>query len=66
MPVGFDMCRDSGGKIRTKTLGDGKYMHICYLGKKSYAGEVKTKAKNKMAKGKKVAPKAKKGGKKYK
>jgi len=43
MPAGFDYCRTNGGRIRTKDLGNGKYMHICYLDGKSYAGEVKTK-----------------------
>jgi len=46
MPAGFDRCRKAGGRIRTKTLGDGKYMHICFLNRKSYAGEVKTKEKS--------------------
>ena len=43
MPAGFDACRKAGGKIRTKELKGGKYMHICILNGKSYAGEVKTK-----------------------
>ena len=45
MPEAFDACRRNGGKIRTKTLGKGKYMHICILGGKTYPGEVKTKKK---------------------
>lgn len=43
MPVGFDRCRKQGGRIRTLKLKEGKYIHICYLGGKSYKGEVKTK-----------------------
>ena len=44
MPAGFDACRKNGGKIRTKQMEGGKYMHICILGGKSFAGEVKTKS----------------------
>lgn len=33
--------------MRTKELPDGKYMHICFLGGKSYAGEVKSKKEEK-------------------
>ena len=43
MPKGFEMCRKAGGKIRTKQLSNGRYMHICFLNGKSYPGEVKTK-----------------------
>ena len=43
MPKGFEMCRKAGGKIRTKQLSNGKYMHICFLNGKSYPGEVKAK-----------------------
>ena len=43
MPKDFDECQKNGGRIRTKTLSDGKYLHICYLAGKSYAGEVKQK-----------------------
>ena len=48
MPAGFDMCRKNGGRIRTKKLKGGKYMHICFLDGKSYAGEVKTAKKPKV------------------
>jgi len=34
-----------GGRVRTKKLKDGKYMHICFKNGKSYAGEVKKKKK---------------------
>ena len=43
MPKDFDECRRRGGRIRTKTLSGGRFMHICFLNGKSYAGEVKTK-----------------------
>jgi len=42
-PQAFENCRRNGGKIRTKTLSGGRYMHICFLGGKSYPGEVKKK-----------------------
>lgn len=43
MPADFERCQANGGKIRTKTLSGGKYMHICILNGKTYAGEVKKK-----------------------
>ena len=45
MPKAFDHCVSQGGKIRTKTLPKGKYLHICIPkgGGPSVAGEVKTK-----------------------
>ena len=43
MPKDFDACRAGGGKIRTKELSGGRYMHICFLNGKSHAGEVKKK-----------------------
>ena len=43
MPAGFEKCQKEGGRIRTKTLSDGRYMHICFKDGKSYAGEVKKK-----------------------
>lgn len=45
MPAAFDKCVNSGGKVRTKTIGKNKYQHICILGDKTYAGYVKTKKK---------------------
>lgn len=47
MPKGFNMCRKKGGRIRTKSLPDGRYIHVCFLKGKSYAGEVKRKKKRK-------------------
>jgi len=43
MPAGFNKCRRRGGRIRTKKLKGGKYIHICFLNGKSYRGEVKRK-----------------------
>jgi hypothetical protein len=43
MPEAFDKCVRAGGKVRTKSMSNGKYMHICFLGNKSYAGEIKSK-----------------------
>jgi len=42
MPQAFDDCVKNGGKVRTKKISGGRYMHICFLNGKSYAGEVKT------------------------
>ena len=47
MPKAFEHCIKAGGRVRTKTMGNGKYMHICFLKGKSYAGEIKTKKTNK-------------------
>ena len=45
MPADFDKCRSNGGKIRTKKLTGGKYMHIWIpkSGGPSVGGEVKEK-----------------------
>jgi hypothetical protein len=42
MPAAFEACVKNGGRVRTKRLSEGKYMHICFKDGKSYAGEVKT------------------------
>lgn len=42
MPKAFDACVKNGGRVRTKSLKGGKYIHICFLKGKSYAGVVKT------------------------
>lgn len=41
MPKGFNNCRSKGGKIITKRVNKEQYIHICYLGDKSYPGEIK-------------------------
>lgn len=43
MPVQFDSCVKNGGKVRTKKLKGGKYIHICWINGTSYSGEVKKK-----------------------
>ena len=43
MPKAFTDCVKNGGKVRTKKLSGGKFVHICFLNGKSYAGEVRTK-----------------------
>ena len=45
MPAAFLKCVKNGGRVRTKKLSGNKYMHICFLNGKSYAGELKTKEK---------------------
>ena len=42
MPKDFDKCVKNGGRVRTKKLSKGEYIHICFINGKSYAGEVKT------------------------
>jgi len=42
MPADFEKCVREGGRVRTKKLSGGRYMHICFKDGKSYAGEVKT------------------------
>lgn len=51
MPAKFDACRKAGGKIRTKSMSGGRYMHVCVepggkkgpRGGRTVAGEVKRK-----------------------
>jgi len=43
MPADFTRCVRAGGRVRTKRLKAGKYMHLCFKGGKSHAGEVKTR-----------------------
>lgn len=43
MPQAFDDCVKSGGRVRTKTLPNGKYIRLCFKDGKSHAGEVKEK-----------------------
>lgn len=50
MPKGFENCVSKGGRVRTKPLSNGRYMHICFLDGKSYAGEVKKKEAKKSVK----------------
>jgi hypothetical protein len=43
MPKDFNECVRKGGRVRTKKLSGNRYIHICYLNGKSYAGEVHKK-----------------------
>ena len=58
MPKAFENCVKNGGRVKTKSLSDGRYMHICFLNGKSYAGEIKT-AKSKSSTSSLVKPKKK-------
>lgn len=42
MPKAFENCVKNGGRVRRKTLSGGRYMNICFLKGKSYAGHVHT------------------------
>lgn len=46
MPTDFDKCVANGGKVRTIKRSSGTYQHICFIGGKSFAGEVKKKQVN--------------------
>ena len=53
MPKDFDNCVKRGGRVRTikpKGKDSSVYMHVCYLGKKSYAGEIKHASAKTLAK----------------
>lgn len=43
MPEAFDKCARSGGRVRTESLGAGRYRHVCWKGKKRYEGHAKHK-----------------------
>ena len=43
MPTEFDACVKNGGRVRTLDLKDDKYQHVCFIGGKSFAGDVKEK-----------------------
>ena len=47
MPKDFESCEARGGRIITKKLKGGKYVHICFIDGKSYTGEVKRKLRGK-------------------
>lgn len=51
MPQAFDNCVKRGGKVITKRVNATQYIHICYIGGKSFSGEVKNYKK--VLKGKK-------------
>ena len=43
MPKDFDRCVKRGGRVRTKKVSGGRYMHICWDDEGSHAGHVKKK-----------------------
>ena len=43
MPRAFENCIKRGGRVRTKKLKGGKYIKICFINGKSYAGETHKK-----------------------
>jgi len=45
MPEAFEKCVREGGRVRTKKLSGGRYIHICYKDGKSHAGHVHKKKK---------------------
>jgi len=47
MPQDFLNCVKNGGRVRTKVIKKGTYIHICYKDGKSYSGEVKHTKKTK-------------------
>lgn len=46
MPAGFDKCIKNGGKVRTVTLSNNKYKHICIKNGKVHSGYEKEKKSN--------------------
>jgi len=47
MPKAFLDCVKNGGKVRTISLSDDKYVKICYLDGKTYRGHIHTKKEKK-------------------
>lgn len=47
MPKAFEQCVKQGGRVRTKQVGEGKQMKICFAGGKSFAGHVEYKQQGK-------------------
>jgi len=45
-PASFDNCVAQGGRVRTVSINEDEYIHVCYLDGKSHPGEVKTKKKH--------------------
>ena len=45
MPAAFERCRKNGGRVRTESLGKGRYRHVCYLKGEKYLGHVKVRKK---------------------
>lgn len=47
MPAGFNRCVKMGGRVRTKRLSGGRFQRFCFLGGKSFAGEIKKRKRKK-------------------
>lgn len=47
MPANFEACVRRGGRVRTRKLGKGRYVHVCFADGQSWAGEVKTTEEHK-------------------
>jgi len=43
MPKAFLDCVKKGGKVWTKKLGGGRYVHKCHIGNQTFTGHIKTK-----------------------
>jgi len=43
MPQAFDNCVKRGGKVWTKSYGNGTYRHFCTIGGATHAGHLKHK-----------------------
>ena len=41
MPAAFNKCVKQGGRVRTKSMSGGKYLHLCFKNGRSFAGYVK-------------------------
>ena len=59
MPVEFENCVKRGGRVRTINPNAGTYMHVCYIGGKSYASEIHHKGSNSEKKKHKLSKKLK-------
>ncbi len=47
MPEAFMNCVRGGGRVRTKKLSGERFQHFCFKDGKAFAGEVKSKKKEK-------------------
>lgn len=46
-PQQFDQCVKKNGRVRTMPVKGNRYMHVCFLDGKSFAGEVKSRKEKK-------------------
>lgn len=56
IPEDFNKCVKGGGKVKTLKPKEGKLLHICTLGGKTYRGEVKSAKEKKDVDDKETAP----------